>query len=145
MLLRTSNNYKRAFESDLIIKTYALAHYPTYAASQFEFDVPQTGVLALVATAVYRALAAWSTGEETAAGEFAAGDWHNKCLMYFDKAQGISQNAWARIEAAVLEFGRLTGKEKKWSKLITQKAQEESGDEGSDADGAGIVIDSDEA
>ncbi|KAK1226520.1 hypothetical protein PQX77_010507 [Marasmius sp. AFHP31] len=130
---------KGAFESDVILRTYAV-HYPHVAASKWDYEESQAGALALVTSAVFRALEAWQDGHEGRATEFSAGKWQKKTAMYFSKASLLSDEAWERINNAAEAYAKLSAK----GKLAAMSDDGEDGlPDDEDDDGAGIVVGSD--
>ncbi|KAK1220286.1 hypothetical protein PQX77_016951 [Marasmius sp. AFHP31] len=136
-------NRKRAFESQLILKTFAI-HYPHYLASEWDFESPQAGALALATTAVFRALDTWRSGLEGKSEEFAAGTWRQKTTMYYDKISNLSTTAWERINLAADAYIKKTGKGKQAMNWESDGAEVDAADNmPQDDDGLEIVIDSD--
>ncbi|KAL0068172.1 hypothetical protein AAF712_004832 [Marasmius tenuissimus] len=139
-LYRDPKNRKGAFESEIILRTFA-AHYPHYVALKWDYEEPQTGALALATTAVFRALEAWKDGHEDRATEFSTGKWQNKTAMYFAKASLLSESAWDRITTAAETYSKFGSKGRHSATLVDDEDNKPEGSE--DMDGAGIVVDSD--
>ncbi|KAL0564138.1 hypothetical protein V5O48_017916, partial [Marasmius crinis-equi] len=95
-----------AFESELILKTYA-TYYSHYTASVWNFGVHPASAMALATTA--------QTGSKGKAEEFGADIWQKKTAMYYQHASRITEDTWDRIEATAAHYSKKAGKSKQLS------------------------------